>query len=165
MEPTLWKPPAELSYQDRIRGGYDRKRSPKAPPGHEYLGSLLDPLDDHPELWETLQRHIGNNLNRQRTARFVHIHPNTIDHRLKRVAAFSSRAILLPDGSESPSSAGANPRPIRRAVPKSVPPWVESGSSNENRDRLRGAVRPFARSRAGECSTVSARVRRWIQPN
>lgn len=31
MEPTLWEPPAELSYQDRIRGGYDRKRPPKAP--------------------------------------------------------------------------------------------------------------------------------------
>ncbi|RJO73433.1 PucR family transcriptional regulator [Nocardia panacis] len=55
-------------------------------PGREYLGSLLDPLDEHPELLETLQRHIGNNLNRQRTARVLHVHTNTVDYRLKRIA-------------------------------------------------------------------------------
>ncbi|QLY30529.1 PucR family transcriptional regulator [Nocardia huaxiensis] len=54
-------------------------------PGREYLGSLLDPLDEHPELLETLQRHISNNLNRQRTARVLHVHTNTVDYRLKRI--------------------------------------------------------------------------------
>lgn len=55
-------------------------------PGREYLGSLLDRLDEHPELLETLQRHIANNLNRQRTARVLHVHTNTVDYRLKRIS-------------------------------------------------------------------------------
>ncbi|WP_067814783.1 PucR family transcriptional regulator [Nocardia inohanensis] len=55
-------------------------------PGRETLGSLLEPLADHPELLETLQCHIGNNLNRQRTARLMHIHANTVDYRLKKIS-------------------------------------------------------------------------------
>ncbi|MFC9966739.1 PucR family transcriptional regulator [Nocardia sp. JW2] len=54
-------------------------------PGREFLGSLLNPLEPFPELLETLQRHIGNNLNRQRTARILHVHTNTVDYRLKRI--------------------------------------------------------------------------------
>ncbi|MFE3795445.1 PucR family transcriptional regulator [Nocardia tengchongensis] len=54
-------------------------------PGREFLGSLLDPLDAQPELLETLRRHIANNLNRQRTARELHVHTNTVDYRLKRI--------------------------------------------------------------------------------
>ncbi|GAB2724863.1 PucR family transcriptional regulator [Nocardia thraciensis] len=58
-------------------------------PGREHLGTLLDPLDAHPELLETLQRHISNNLNRQRTAHALHIHTNTVDYRLKRIATLT----------------------------------------------------------------------------
>ncbi|UGT44880.1 helix-turn-helix domain-containing protein [Nocardia yamanashiensis] len=54
-------------------------------PGRETLGALLEPLDGHPELLQTLQTHIGNNLNRQRTARLMHIHTNTVDYRLKKI--------------------------------------------------------------------------------
>ncbi|WP_330181051.1 PucR family transcriptional regulator [Nocardia sp. NBC_01503] len=54
-------------------------------PGRETLGVLLDPLDDHPELMQTLQCHISNNLNRQRTAHLMHIHANTVDYRIRRV--------------------------------------------------------------------------------
>ncbi|MFE9322270.1 PucR family transcriptional regulator [Nocardia sp. NPDC052278] len=54
-------------------------------PAREHLGSLLDPLDEHPELLETLQVHIAHNLNRQRTARLLHVHTNTVDYRLKRI--------------------------------------------------------------------------------
>ncbi|MVU83105.1 PucR family transcriptional regulator [Nocardia sp. ET3-3] len=54
-------------------------------PGRETLGALLDPLDAHPELLHTLKCHISNNLNRQRTARLMHIHTNTVDYRLKRI--------------------------------------------------------------------------------
>ncbi|WP_024804605.1 CdaR family transcriptional regulator [Nocardia sp. BMG51109] len=54
-------------------------------PGREYLGSLLEPLDHHPELLETLHTHIAHNLNRQRTARLLHVHTNTVDYRLKRI--------------------------------------------------------------------------------
>ncbi|WP_083897885.1 PucR family transcriptional regulator [Nocardia vinacea] len=54
-------------------------------PGREYLGSLLDSLDEHPELLETLERHIANDLNRQRTAHSLHVHANTVDYRLRRI--------------------------------------------------------------------------------
>ncbi|MFC9894861.1 PucR family transcriptional regulator [Nocardia sp. NPDC127579] len=67
-------------------------------PGREYLGSLLDPLDEHPELLETLQRHIANNLNRQRTARVLHVHTNTVDYRLKRIAQLTGFDPAQPSG-------------------------------------------------------------------
>jgi sugar diacid utilization regulator len=54
-------------------------------PGREYLDSLLDPLDQHPELLDTLRTHVAHNLNRQRTARLLHVHTNTVDYRLKRI--------------------------------------------------------------------------------
>ncbi|MRH91506.1 PucR family transcriptional regulator [Nocardia sp. SYP-A9097] len=54
-------------------------------PGRDYLGALLDPLDEYPELLETLRRHLGNDLNRRRTARGLGVHANTVDYRLKRI--------------------------------------------------------------------------------
>ncbi|MCC3332106.1 PucR family transcriptional regulator [Nocardia abscessus] len=54
-------------------------------PARDCVGSLLDPLDEHPELLATLEIHIAHNLNRQRTARLLHVHANTVDHRLKRI--------------------------------------------------------------------------------
>ncbi|RDI42001.1 PucR family transcriptional regulator, partial [Nocardia mexicana] len=54
-------------------------------PGLEFLRSLLVPLDEHPELLDTLRTHIAHNLNRQRTARLLHVHTNTVDYRLKRI--------------------------------------------------------------------------------
>ncbi|WP_054812730.1 PucR family transcriptional regulator [Nocardia arizonensis] len=67
-------------------------------PGREYLGALLDPLDDHPDLLETLRLHIANNLNRQRTARLMHVHTNTIDYRLKRIGALIGFDPTQPSG-------------------------------------------------------------------
>ncbi|MFE7740733.1 PucR family transcriptional regulator [Nocardia sp. NPDC057455] len=55
-------------------------------PGRETLGALLDPLDHHPELLQTMRSYISNNLNRQRTARSLQIHTNTVDYRLKRIS-------------------------------------------------------------------------------
>ncbi|MBF6341221.1 helix-turn-helix domain-containing protein [Nocardia abscessus] len=55
-------------------------------PGRETLGSRLDPLDDHPELLQTLRSYTSNNLNRQRTARSLQIHTNTVDYRLRRIS-------------------------------------------------------------------------------
>ncbi|MET8423337.1 helix-turn-helix domain-containing protein [Nocardia sp. NPDC004860] len=54
-------------------------------PGLETLGALLNPLDAHTELLQTLSCHISNNLSRRRTARVMHIHTNTVDYRLKRI--------------------------------------------------------------------------------
>ncbi|WP_024804051.1 helix-turn-helix domain-containing protein [Nocardia sp. BMG51109] len=55
-------------------------------PGREHLGALVDILDEHPELLDTLRRHISTNLSRRQTARALHVHANTVDYRLKRIA-------------------------------------------------------------------------------
>ncbi|MGW4535625.1 PucR family transcriptional regulator [Nocardia sp. NPDC004340] len=67
-------------------------------PGRDHLGSLLDPLDAHTELLETLQSHISNNLNRQRTARMLHVHTNTVDYRLKRIGQLTGFDPTQPSG-------------------------------------------------------------------
>ncbi|WP_330251340.1 helix-turn-helix domain-containing protein [Nocardia sp. NBC_00565] len=54
-------------------------------PARDRLEAILAPLDEHPELFETLRVHISNNLSRQRTARQLCIHVNTLDYRCKRI--------------------------------------------------------------------------------
>ncbi|MGV9819887.1 PucR family transcriptional regulator [Nocardia xishanensis] len=54
-------------------------------PARDFLGSLLDPLEEYPEFLETLKTYIATNSNRQRTARLLHVHTNTVDYRLKRI--------------------------------------------------------------------------------
>ncbi|MET9027435.1 helix-turn-helix domain-containing protein [Nocardia sp. NPDC004168] len=54
--------------------------------GRDVLGTRVAPLMEHPDLLETLRIHIDNDLNRQRTARQLHVHPNTVDYRLRRIA-------------------------------------------------------------------------------
>ncbi|WP_280369910.1 PucR family transcriptional regulator, partial [Nocardia wallacei] len=58
-------------------------------PGLDFLRALLVPLDQHPELLETLRTHIAHNLNRQKTARLLHVHTNTVDYRLKRIGSLT----------------------------------------------------------------------------
>lgn len=67
-------------------------------PALEHLGSLLDPLDEYPEILETLTLHLSTNLNRQLTARTLHIHTNTVDYRLKRVAGLTGLDPTQPAG-------------------------------------------------------------------
>ncbi|MBF6319551.1 helix-turn-helix domain-containing protein [Nocardia cyriacigeorgica] len=54
-------------------------------PARDVLHALLEPLDDHPELLQTLATHLANDMNRQRTASKLHVHANTVDYRLKRI--------------------------------------------------------------------------------
>ncbi|UGT64234.1 PucR family transcriptional regulator [Nocardia asteroides] len=58
-------------------------------PARDCLAAILNPLDEHPELLATLRTHLENDFNRQLTARQLHIHANTVDHRLKRIAQFT----------------------------------------------------------------------------
>jgi sugar diacid utilization regulator len=67
-------------------------------PGLEVLESLLTPLDDHPELMETLRVHLRNDLNRRRTARELFVHTNTVDYRLKRIAQLTGFDLAQPSG-------------------------------------------------------------------
>ena len=55
----------------------------------EPLAALLAPLDRHPELLSTLRYYVDSGLSRQRTARQLHVHPNTVDNRLRRVVALT----------------------------------------------------------------------------
>ncbi len=49
------------------------------------LAALLDPLDRFPDLLLTLTSYLEQDLDRRRTAALLHVHPNTLDYRLKRV--------------------------------------------------------------------------------
>lgn len=53
------------------------------------LAGLLDPLADSPGLLRTVEVHLGNGLDRRRTAAALHVHPNTVDYRLRRVACLT----------------------------------------------------------------------------
>ncbi|MGW5454297.1 PucR family transcriptional regulator [Nocardia sp. NPDC003979] len=55
-------------------------------PARDHLATVLEPLTGHPELLETLRCHVANNLNRRRTATMLHLHTNSIDYRIKRIA-------------------------------------------------------------------------------
>jgi hypothetical protein len=49
------------------------------------LAAALAPLTPHPELIETLSAYLELDTNRRRTATRLHVHPNTVDYRLRRV--------------------------------------------------------------------------------
>ena len=49
------------------------------------LARLLDPLDKNPDLPRTLDVYLANDLDRRRTAGALHVHPNTLDYRLRRI--------------------------------------------------------------------------------
>ncbi|MER7585099.1 helix-turn-helix domain-containing protein [Kitasatospora sp. NPDC097691] len=53
------------------------------------LAALLEPLGDAGELLTTLRTHLAGGLNRRHTASALHLHPNTVDYRLRRIAALT----------------------------------------------------------------------------
>jgi sugar diacid utilization regulator len=53
------------------------------------LAGLLDPLTRNPDLLLTLEVYLAEDLDRRRTAAALHVHPNTLDYRLKRIVALT----------------------------------------------------------------------------
>ena len=49
------------------------------------LAGLLDPLDRNPDLPRTLETYLAHDLDRRSTAAALHVHPNTLDYRLRRI--------------------------------------------------------------------------------
>lgn len=49
------------------------------------LAALLDPLNRNPDLVLTLEVYLGTDLDRRRAAAKLHVHPNTLDYRLRRI--------------------------------------------------------------------------------
>ncbi|MQY21832.1 PucR family transcriptional regulator [Nocardia macrotermitis] len=67
-------------------------------PARDRLATILDPLDDHPHLLQTLLTHLQTNLNRRDTARLMNLHRNTIDYRLRRIEEFTGYDPLTQPG-------------------------------------------------------------------
>ena len=49
------------------------------------LAHLLDPLERNPDLPLTLEVYLDHDLDRRKTAAALHVHPNTLDYRLRRI--------------------------------------------------------------------------------
>ncbi|GAA2056292.1 PucR family transcriptional regulator [Williamsia deligens] len=67
-------------------------------PARDHLAATLSPLENHPELLETLRVHLETGLNRKGTGRRMHIHPNTVDYRLRRITQTTGIDLALPEG-------------------------------------------------------------------
>ncbi|WP_245717848.1 PucR family transcriptional regulator [Nocardia miyunensis] len=95
------------------------------------LETRLNPLDEHPDLLETLRIYIAANLSRVRTARLLDVHPNTVDYRLRRIAGLTGFDPAQTTGlwylhSALVARMGRHPSP---AAPLRIPP-------GHNADRL-----------------------------
>lgn len=49
------------------------------------LAGLLSPLDAKPELLHTLETYLAHGLDRRAAAAALHVHPNTVDYRIRRI--------------------------------------------------------------------------------
>ncbi|SDC21796.1 PucR family transcriptional regulator [Actinokineospora iranica] len=54
------------------------------------LRALLAPLDEHPDLLVTLETYLRLGLNRRQTALRLHVHPNTVDYRVRKATALTA---------------------------------------------------------------------------
>ncbi|MFI9508539.1 PucR family transcriptional regulator [Nocardia sp. NPDC052566] len=59
-------------------------------PATRRLATILEPLEAHQELFDTMRAYLGNDMNRQLTARQLYVHPNTVDYRLRRIAQLTA---------------------------------------------------------------------------
>ena len=61
----------------------------RAGPARSSLAQLLAPLDGQPDLIDTLTAYIAADGHRSAAAQALHVHPNTLDYRLRRVRELS----------------------------------------------------------------------------
>jgi hypothetical protein len=93
----LGRPPGGYQLAD-VLVEYQLTRRSDAQP---LLVALLAPLQRNPDLLDTLAAYLANDLDRRRTAAAVHVHPNTLDYRLRRIVEltgvdlFTSRGLQL----------------------------------------------------------------------
>ncbi len=97
-------------------------------PARQHLSKTLEPLLTQPELLQTLAMYLANDRNRQRTARALYVHANTIDHRLRRIARLTG---LDPAGAEGlwhlQAALIANAYETGRPVPHLPAPDTDAG--------------------------------------
>ncbi|MCP9953823.1 PucR family transcriptional regulator [Actinomadura madurae] len=53
------------------------------------LAGLLAPLDRKPDLLRTLEHYLACDLNRRATGAALHVHPNTVAYRVRRISALT----------------------------------------------------------------------------
>jgi hypothetical protein len=64
------------------------------------LAGLLDALDGNADLVQTLETYFGHDLDRRSTAAALHVHPNTLDYRLRRVGQLTGLDPGKPSGQQ-----------------------------------------------------------------
>jgi hypothetical protein len=69
------------------------------------LASLLDPLESNPDLVATLECYFDHELDRRSTATELHVHPNTLDYRLRRISQLTGLDPGKPSGQQLLSAA------------------------------------------------------------
>jgi hypothetical protein len=100
---------------------YQLSRPSDALPG---LAELLAPLDHKPDLLHTLDTFLRHELNRRATAAALHVHPNTVDYRLRRITQLTGLSPTRP--TDLPQlNAALVARGGGREVPESTAPADE----------------------------------------
>lgn len=79
------RPPGLYQLEDVLVEFHLSRRSAATP----RFAALLAPLAERPELLDTVTCFLRTGQNRRRTATELHLHPNTVDYRLRRVAALT----------------------------------------------------------------------------
>lgn len=79
------------------------------------LAKLLAPIEPHPDLIATLDWFVRTGQNRQQTASKLHVHPNTIIYRLRRITELTGIDTAQPQGMNQLSAALAARRAERPA--------------------------------------------------
>lgn len=82
---TLGRPPGPYRLDDLLLE-YQLSRPSEA---RDRLAARLDPLDDHPELLHTLVTFLRLGRARRPTAAELHLHPNTVDYRMRKVTSLT----------------------------------------------------------------------------
>lgn len=66
-------------------------------PARDQLAEVLRPLDGRPDLLDTLRAYLDSDRNRRRTAGSLHVHPNTVDYRLRRIGQLTGMDAARPE--------------------------------------------------------------------
>jgi sugar diacid utilization regulator len=64
------------------------------------LAGLLDPLDSNADLVRTVEAYFAHDLDRRSTAGALHVHPNTLDYRLRRIGQLTGLDLARPSGQQ-----------------------------------------------------------------
>ncbi|NYV74362.1 helix-turn-helix domain-containing protein [Streptomyces sp. UH6] len=77
------------------------------------LAQLLKPLEAKPELLHTLETYLALGLDRRTTATALHVHPNTVDYRIRRIHSLTGLSPARPTDLQHISAALV----ARRSIP------------------------------------------------